>query len=163
MRLVIPAFAAAEWDVPGPPVHEYVAPMFRIAPAAPRATARRVNSVEHRNVPSRTIPVTARQALNDMSSAGTGKLPAALLTSTSTGPTAPSTSSNAAATRSGSRTSTSTPTARLPTASTAAIPAARWSGLRLATAIVAPSRANSTAIALPRPVPDPVIRTTAPA
>jgi len=36
VRLVTPAFAAAEWAVPGPPVHEYVALMFKTAPGAPR-------------------------------------------------------------------------------------------------------------------------------
>jgi hypothetical protein len=49
--------------------------------------SRRASSVLQLKVPSSTIPVTARQPLNDKSSAGTGKLPAALLTSTSTGPT----------------------------------------------------------------------------
>ena len=51
----------------------------------------------------------------------------------------------------------------LPQPIIAAIPAARCSSPRLATAIAAPSRANSIAIALPKPVPPPVINTTSPA
>src|SRR5690606_22120469 len=41
-------------------------------------------------------------------------------------------------------------------------PAARCSGLRLAMTTSAPSRANSDAIALPRPVPAPVTNTAVP-
>ena len=86
--------------------------MLSTAPGASRAIARRANSVLQLNVPSSTMPVTARQPLNDRSSAGTGKLPAALFTSTPTGPSSASASSNAAATCPGSRTSTDTPMTR---------------------------------------------------
>src|SRR5690606_15496294 len=86
VRLSTPAFAAAECAVPGPPVHEYVAPMLRIAPPPPAARRRRANSVEQKKVPSRTMSVTARHAFGLIFSAGTGKLPAALLINTVTGP-----------------------------------------------------------------------------
>src|SRR5207245_1564558 len=59
-----------------------------------------------------------------------------------------------------SRTSTPTPNPLPPASSTAATPAPRCSGSRLAIATDAPKRANSTAIARPRPVPPPVISTT---
>src|SRR3954449_11555239 len=49
-----------------------------------------------------------------------------------------------------------------PSAATASWPASRCSGLRLAITIDAPSRANSSAIALPRPVPAPVMNTAVP-
>ena len=60
-------------------------------PGLPAASAhRRWSSWLQKNVPSSTMRLTARQALGRMSSARTGKLAAALLTSTRTGPSAPS-------------------------------------------------------------------------
>ena len=105
---------------------------------------------------------TARQPFGERSEAATGKFAAALLISAVTGPSSPSIASNAAAMESGSRTSTSIPNPLAPTASTALTPAARCSSLRLAIATLAPSRANSTPIALPSPVPPPVTSTTCP-
>src|SRR5215813_6698570 len=134
-----------------------------MAPGFCAAIRRVANSREQLKVPFSTMSVTARQPFGLSSCAATGKLPAALLTSTLTGPSSRSTWSNAAAMASGSRTSIATPIASAPTSCTAAIPAARCSWPRLATAIAAPSRANSIAIALPKPVPAPVIRTTSPA
>ena len=49
-----------------------------------------------------------------------------------------------------------------PSAAIASRPASRCSGLRLAITIDAPRRANSSAIALPRPVPAPVMNTAVP-
>src|SRR5262249_50959339 len=63
-------------------------------PAAAHARAQR-------NVPLRVMSTTVRHAFGDMSSAGTGKLAAALLTSTPGSPTSASAASNAAATSSG--------------------------------------------------------------
>ncbi len=71
-------------------------------------------------MPSRTIWVTARQPLGLRSSAGTGKLAAALLTRTRAGPSASSSASKAAATSSARRMSAPACAARPPTASTAA-------------------------------------------
>jgi hypothetical protein len=72
--------------------------MLMIEPGALAAMCRRANSREQKNVPSRTICVTARQPFGERSSAGTGKFPAALFTSTSGSPTPCSTASNAAVT-----------------------------------------------------------------
>src|SRR5262245_48993137 len=134
--------------------------MLRMAPGRPAAIRRAANSCEQTNVPFSTMSTTDRHPFGLSSAAATGKLPAALFTRTPTAPSSCSTASNAAATDSGCRTSIARPTARPPTASTAATPRARWPSSRLATATAAPSRANSTAIALPRPVPPPVTSTT---
>ena len=158
-----PALAAAEWANPGPPVQAYEAPMFTIEPGVPAARWRRANSRAQKNVPLSVMSTTVRQALGDMSSAGTGKLAAALLTSTSGSPKARSAPSKAAATASGSRMSQATVATAKPSPSSAARPAARCSSLRLATTMFAPSRANSVAVARPRPVPPPVTSTVAPA
>src|SRR5205807_840058 len=53
-----------------------------IDPGSPAVRWRWANSRQHRNVPLRVMSTTVRHALGDMSSAGTGKLAAALLTST---------------------------------------------------------------------------------
>ena len=74
----------------------------------PRAMWRRASSREQKKVPSRTIPTTARQPFGESSSAFTTKLPAALLTSVVTGPSASSAAAKAASTCSGSRTSQGT-------------------------------------------------------
>jgi hypothetical protein len=134
--------------------------MLRIAPGCSAAIDRRANSVEQKNVPSRTVVVTARQAFGLISSARTGKLPAALFTRTPIAPAACSTPSKAWATAAGSRTSHSIPMPRPPASLTATMPSSRCSGLRLVTATVAPNRPNSAAIARPIPVPPPVITTT---
>ena len=97
-----------------------------------------------------------------MSSAGTGKLAAALFTRMSGRAKRSTAASNAAAMLSGSRMSHATVSTSAPIASIAAWPASRWSGLRDAITIFAPSRAYSDAMALPRPVPAPVTNTTAP-
>jgi hypothetical protein len=133
--------------------------MLMMAPGVPAAMWRRANSREQKNVPLSTMSVTARQAFGLMSSAGTGKFPAALLTSVPGSPRACSSASKAAAIWSGWRMSQPASAALPPTASTAATPAARCSGLRLRMPTAAPRRANSTAIALPRPVPPPVTMT----
>lgn len=112
-----------------------------------------------KNVPFRVISMTVRQALGDMSSVGTGKLAAALLTSTSGRPKACSAASKAAAICSGSRMSHPTTATGAPTASMADLAASRCSGLRLATTRLAPRRANSVAMARPSPVPPPVTST----
>src|SRR3954470_18453835 len=98
-----PALAAAEWAKPGPPVHAYDAATLTIDPGAPAARWRRANSRATKNVPFSVMSTTARQALGDMSSAGTGKLAAALLISTCGNSKAASAASKAAATASGSR------------------------------------------------------------
>ncbi len=105
------------------------------------------------------MSTTVRHALGDMSSAGTGKLAAALLTSTPGRPNAASAASKAAATLSGSRMSQATLSTGAPMASMASRPASRCSGLRLAITTEAPRRANSEAMALPSPVPAPVTKT----
>ena len=154
------AFAALECANPGPPVHAYDAPMFTIEPGVFAAMCRRPNSREQKNVPSITICVTARQPFGLRSSAGTGKLPAALLTSVPASPSASSTASNVALTCSASRMSHAVAKALPPACSTASTPALRWPSPRLTMATDAPRRANSTAIALPSPVPPPVTITT---
>ena len=97
-----------------------------------------------------------------MSSAGTGKFPAALLTSTVGRPNSRPTASNAKATWSGWRTSQAIPIARDPSASMAATPASRCSALRERTAIArpggrtrrpSPCRDPSRRRSRPRPVP----------
>ena len=124
--------------------------------------SRRARSREQRYVPFSTMSTTVRQALGLMSSAGTGKLPAALLMSTSMGPRAASVASNAVAMESASRMSQAVAKALAPTPSTAATPAARCSPSRLRMPTEAPRRANSVAMALPSPVPPPVTTTTVP-
>ena len=108
------------------------------------------------------MSTTVRHTFGDMSSAGTGKLAAALFTSTPGSPKAASASSNAAAICSGSRMSHATTATGAPMASIASLPASRCSGLRLAITSDAPRRANSEAIALPSPVPAPVTKTHTP-
>ena len=72
-------------------------------PGVPAARWRRPISRVQLNVPLRVMSTTVRQALGDMSSAGTPKLAAALLTSTPGSPKAASAASKAAATDAGSR------------------------------------------------------------
>src|SRR5205085_2053440 len=105
---------------------------------------------------------TVRHALGDMSSAGTGKLAAALLTSTWGSPNDSVATSKAAAIDSGSRMSHVAVATGAPSSFMASSPASRWSALRLAITIDAPKRANSEAMALPRPVPAPVTNTQTP-
>src|SRR5690606_18965116 len=126
-----------------------------MAPPPPAARRRRANSREQKKVPSRTIWVMERQPLGEIFSAGAGKLPAALLISRVTGPRACSMVSKAAAIWPASRISAAAPTAVPPQAATAWTPFSRCSGLRLRMPTLAPARANSTAMALPRPVPPP--------
>ena len=80
----------------------------------PAAMWRRANSREQKNVPLSVMSTTVRQALGDMSSAGTGKLAAALLTRTPGRPKAASAASKAAAICSGSRMSQVTVSTRPP-------------------------------------------------
>ena len=88
--------AAALCANPGPPVHAYDAPTLMIDPGVCAARWRRPNSRQHRYVPVSVMSTTVRHALGDMSSAGTGKLAAALFTSTSGSPNSRSAASNAA-------------------------------------------------------------------
>src|SRR6266540_209897 len=162
VRSLTLAFAAAECAKPGPPVHAYDAPTLMIEPGVPASRCRRANSRAHRNVPFNVMSTTVRHAFGDMSSAGTGKLAAALLTSTPGNPNCCSAASNIAVMSSGSRMSQRVTSTGAPSASIAARPASRCSSFRLATTIDAPSRANSDAIALPRPVPAPVTSTQTP-
>src|SRR5436190_21983744 len=101
VRFFTPALAAAECAKPGPPVQAYDAPTLTIDPGDPDARCRRANSRAHRNVPLRVMSTTVRHAFGDMSSAGTGKLAAALLISTPGRPNPASAVSKAAATSSG--------------------------------------------------------------
>src|SRR4030088_3021967 len=97
-----PALAAAEWAKPGPPVQAYDAPTLTMDPGVPSDMCRRPNSRAQKKVPLRVISTTVRQALGDMSSAGTGKLAAALLIRTlGRCPNAVSTALKASAIRSG--------------------------------------------------------------
>src|SRR5262245_18707765 len=123
---------------------------------------RRPNSRLQRNVPFSVMSTTVRQAFGDMSSAGTGKFAAALFTSTPGSPKRASAASNAAAICSGSRMSQATVKTGAPISSIAVRPASRCSALRLAMTIDAPARANSAAIAFPRPVPAPVTNAVTP-
>src|SRR5947209_1071039 len=163
VRFFTPALAAAECAKPGPPVHAYDAPTLMIEPGSPAARWRRANSLLHRNVPFRVMSTTVRQALGDMSSAGTGKLAAALFTRTPGRPNVSVATSKALAIESASRMSHAVVTTGAPNSFMASSPASRWSALRLAMTIEAPSLANSEAMALPRPVPPPVTNTHAPA
>src|SRR5580693_6463406 len=97
-----PALAAAEWANPGPPVQAYDAPTLTMEPGVPALRWRRANSRAMKNVPLSVMSTTVRHALGDMSSAGTGKLAAALLISTSGNPNAAAAWSKAAAICSGS-------------------------------------------------------------
>jgi hypothetical protein len=133
-----------------------------IEPGVPAARCRRPNSREHRKVPLSVMSTTVRHALGDMSSLGTGKLAAALFTNTPGSANVASAASKARTMLSGSRMSHGTVTTSAPMASIAARPASRCSSFRLAITIDAPARANSVAIALPRPVPPPVTKTVTP-
>src|SRR4029077_3399199 len=117
-----PALAAAECAKPGPPVHAYDAPTLMIEPGVPAARWRRPNSREHRNVPLSVMSTTVRHALGDMSSVGTGKLAAALLTNTPGRPNASVAASNALLMASASRMSHDTTATLAPVASIAARP-----------------------------------------
>ena len=78
--------------------------MLMIVAGVPAARWRRANSRAQKNVPFSVMSTTVRQAFGLMSSAGTGKLAAALLTSTlGRCPNAASAASKAAAICSGSR------------------------------------------------------------
>ncbi len=130
--------------------------MLTMEAADPFAIWRRPNSREQVNVPFRTMSTTVRKPLGLMSSAGTGKLPAALLIRMPGRPHSASTVSKSSFTDCASRMSQVTASAFPPASSMAAIPWDRCWALLLATHTLAPRRANSTAIALPRPVPPPV-------
>ena len=78
------------------------------------------------------MSTTVRHAFGDMSSAGTGKFAAALLTSTAGSENASSAASNIAAIESASRMSHAVASTGAPIASIAARPASRCSSLRLA-------------------------------
>src|SRR5436190_4482417 len=133
--------------------------MFTIwPPSPPRAATRRASSREQKKVPSRTIPTTARQPFGESSSALMRKFPAALFTTVVSGPSSASAASNAAATASGSRTSAGAATP----APIAATVSSSGSRRRPRTATEAPSRASSSAIARPSPVPPPVTSATRP-
>ena len=85
--------------MPGPPVKDWVARMLTIAPPArPCAVTRRCSSWLQKNVPSSTMFVTERNAFGRIAAASTGKLAAALFTSTVTGPSASSITPNASET-----------------------------------------------------------------
>ena len=157
-----PAFAAALWAKPGPPVQAYDAPTLMIEAGVSAARCRRPNSRATKKVPLRVMSTTVRHALGDMSSAGTGKLAAALLIKTLGIPNAASAASNAVVIDSGSRMSHSTVVTRAPRSVMACSPASRCSGFREAMTMSAPRRANSEAIAFPRPVPPPVTNTLVP-
>ena len=87
------------------------------------------------------MSTTVRHALGDMSSAGTGKLAAALLTSTPGRPNARLGGvERGGDLRRASRMSHATVSTGAPMASIASRPASRCSGLRLAITIAAPSR-----------------------
>jgi len=131
--------------------------------AEPAMMWRRANSLETKNVPLRVMSTTVRQAFGDMSSAGTGKLAAALLTNTPGSPNVASAESKAALTASGSRMSQTTEATGAPIAPSASRPTSRCSGLRLAITRDAPSLANSEAMPSPSPVPPPVTNTVTPA
>ena len=133
--------------------------MLTIDPGVPAARWRRANSRAQKNVPLRVMSTTVRQALGDMSSAGTGKLAAALLMSTSGMANRSVAASKASAICSAWRMSHPTTSTSAPMSSMAAWPASRCSGLRLAITRLAPSRANSAPMALPSPVPPPVTNT----
>ena len=139
-----PAFAAALWAKPGPPVHAYDAPTLTIDPGVPASRCRRANSRAQKNVPLSVMSTTVRHALGDMSSAGTGKLAAALLIST---PGRPYAVGRRRRTRPRSARGRGCRSPRwctgAPSAATASWPASRCSGLRLAITIDAPRRANS--------------------
>lgn len=74
-RFFTPAFAAAEWAYPGPPVQAYEAPTLTMEPAVPAARCRRPNSRVMNQVPVSVMSRTARQAFGDKSSAGRGSWP----------------------------------------------------------------------------------------
>ena len=99
-----------------------------------RLRCRRANSREQKNVPLSVMSTTVRQALGDMSSAGTGKLAAALLTGRRAGRTRLLAASKAAAICSGSRMSQGTTVRTCPPRSSMAASArpSRCSALRLA-------------------------------
>src|SRR3954471_22153250 len=162
VRFFTPALAAAEWAKPGPPVHAYEAPTLMIEPGSPAVRWRRANSRLHRKVPFKVMSTTVRQAFGDMSSAGTGKLAAALFTSTPGRPKASTATSKAAAMESASRMSQVAVTTGAPNSFIASSPVSRCSVLRLAITIDAPNLANSEAMALASPVPAPVTKTLTP-
>src|SRR5436305_6939912 len=162
VRFLTPALAAAEWAKPGPPVHAYDAPTLVIEPGSPAARWRRANSRQQRNVPLRVMSTTVRQAFGDMSSAGTGKLAAALFTNTCGRPKVSRATSKAVAMEAASRMSQVAVTTGALSSFIATSPASRCSAFRLAMTIEAPSLANSDAMALPNPVPAPVTNTHTP-
>lgn len=116
----------------------------------------RPNSRVMNQVPVRVVSSTARQAFGDMSSAGTGKLAAALFTSTPGSPAADSAASNAPATCSGSLMSHTALTTRPPSAASSSRALSSRPASRPTMTSEAPSRANSAAIAFPSPEPPPV-------
>src|SRR5918996_3318058 len=124
-----------------------------MAPPPPCSIIRFPAARAQRKPPSSTIAVTARQPFGDRSSALTTKLPAALLTRTSTRPNRSTAAATRASTASGSRTSVGTAS---PSPTRSATVSSSGSGRLPATATAAPRRPSSSAIARPRPVPPPV-------
>ena len=106
---------------------------------------------------------TAFQPLGESFSAGQMKLPAALFTRMSIEPNRRTVSSHRRSTCSGTRTSVGAARTSAPkVARNSSAAGSRCSGLRLASTSLAPSRAYSRAIALPIPVPPPVMIATRP-
>ncbi len=159
VRARTPAFAAAEGAVPGPAIQAYAATMFTIA-ARGEATSNGKAAREQRNVPSSTMPTTARQPFGEIDSAGAMKLPAALLTRRSRRPKSRRTRSTSCSTCAASSTSVGTSRPRAPAERSRSAPARRWSAERLAMARSEPSRARRSPMASPIPVPPPVTSAT---
>src|SRR4051812_3763431 len=133
-----------------------------MAPPSPCSIICFPTAREHRKLPSRTIATTARQPLGERSSAFTTKFPAALFTRTSTRPKRSTAAATSASTCSGSRTSVGCARPAPPAASMSPTVSSRGSGRRPARTTPAPKRPNSSAKALPRPLPPPVTSATFP-
>jgi hypothetical protein len=129
-------------------------------PAGPSASSNAVSAMF--SMPSTFSRHTARQPFAAISSAGLKNWPPALFTNTSRPPRRSSTVSTSRRACSRSRTSPATQSASPASSPISSAARSSTSPRRPAIVTLAPQRASSSAVALPRPVPPPVISATRP-
>ncbi len=156
----MPALAAPAWHCSGVGTVAWVAVMLTIDPPV---FARCSNAArETLNVPHRSMSTTVRNPLAEREAAGERKLPAALLTTTSSRPNSATHPVTAAATSSYLRTSAGNTFATPPVSVMWAATASSFSLVRPRRATLHPCAASMRARPAPMPLPPPVTKATLP-
>jgi hypothetical protein len=162
VRLSTPARAAPVWAMPGKP-RATLAMTLMIFPRRCGIIARLATALVTLKVPRRLLRTTASKPFGEMSFAGDGNCPPALLTSTSMRPKRSTTDFTKASMASGWRMSTEPAMAWWPFAARASAARVTGSTRRPQRATAAPREVSSAAMARPMPVPPPVTSATRPA